>query len=102
MGVVPLQPKEGEPACKENMEGNADIDREPQWEDHEKPVGRVKEGGLKSAKKRRPTKKVGVPKGEVPLFQFIEAELPPPDELAGHIPDAGKHPMARWVKKAIE
>ncbi len=62
------------------MQSDAGIDGEGQGKNHEKPIGRIKNGRLEIPEKGRAAKQLGVPKGQMSLAKFLKSELTPADK----------------------
>jgi hypothetical protein len=67
------------------MEHDAQVQGEGERQEKEGPIGRIKERGLETAEERRAAEKMRVPKDQMSVAQFPEAELAPPDELAAQV-----------------
>jgi len=76
-----MRPEVNKHPCQEYVQCNADIDGLDERQDHEHPVKGVEKSGLKTGEVRHSTKNVRVPQGQVPMCEFIEAEVPPLKEL---------------------
>src|SRR2546427_2761852 len=81
MQPPPPSPEIHERSEQPDAQRDAPVSCHGQGQREEQPVGRIEQRQLHGAKKRRSSKNVRIPQGEVALRQLAEAEFSPPEKM---------------------